>query len=70
MWNVSNSVSGLDRISLIGSLYRIISKALANRLKVVMREVVGDCQVWFVIDVWNLFINLLIVFLFIVYGKG
>jgi S-adenosylmethionine synthetase len=55
VWNVSNSVSGLDRISLIGSLYRIISKALANRLKVVMREVVGDCQVWFVIDVWTLF---------------
>jgi hypothetical protein len=40
VWNVSNSVSGLDRISLIGSLYRIISKALANRLRVVMREVV------------------------------
>ena len=55
VWNVSNSVSGVDRISLIGSLYRIISKALANRLKVVMREVVGDCQVWFVIDVWTLF---------------
>lgn len=28
-------------------------KGTGNRLKVVTREVVGDCQVWFVIDPFN-----------------
>ena len=43
-----NSVGDFRPISLVGSMYKIVSKMLANRLKKVMNTVIGEFQMAFV----------------------
>ena len=44
----ANDVQDFRPISLVGSLYKIIAKVLANRLKIVMGKVVSNSQNVFV----------------------
>ncbi|KAK2650616.1 hypothetical protein Ddye_018105 [Dipteronia dyeriana] len=44
------TMSDYRPISLMGSMYKILAKVLANRLKVVMNSVIGDYQMAFVKD--------------------
>ncbi|KAK3211656.1 hypothetical protein Dsin_016362 [Dipteronia sinensis] len=49
---ISNPVSPNDyrSISLVGSLYKLLAKVLANQLKKVMNSIIGDSQMAFIIN--------------------